>query len=504
MYFLSPAEIDRLKARRQQAAFAPACQAIIQQATDAIEHPLDIPREGAGWFHNYFCPDHAVALTYDVHQPTVHRCPVDGRCYEGAIYDSAWRYKTQCIIVDGLYASALAWLLTGEGHYLSHAIDVLTAYAERYAGYEPHGEYAGKGRCMGQSLDEAVWAIPLAWAYDIVQETQTAAWRASIRDRLLRPIADHLTGQAWHTIHNIECWHLAGLASLAMVLDEPDYLAPVLDQSTGLPGQCAQGIREDGWWYEGSPTYHFYTVNAILSLLLALRYRYPEYLQQPRIKAMLDAPLAAARNDLSIPAFNDGWFDVAQPGYLAGVAKFYDIAWALWEDPSYKILLNRIRATSGGPNTVEALLFGPDSLHEPEHAALGNCVQPASGYAFFRRNTDDRTQWLSYKFGPHGGGHGHMDKLSLDLHAFGERLSPDLGTPGYGIPLHHLWYRHTLSHNTVLIDQTAQPEGEGMLFHFADGTSDGFAVATEEGISACRLYAVPQGGMFGLVQGIRT
>ena len=31
----------------------------------------------------------------------------------------------------------------------------------------------------------------------------------------------------------------------------------------------------------------------------------------------------------------------------------------------------------------------------------------------------------------------HPDKLALELWGYGQRLSPDLGTPGYGIPMRH-------------------------------------------------------------------
>ncbi|MFN8511087.1 MAG: hypothetical protein U0841_00525 [Chloroflexia bacterium] len=50
---------------------------------------------------------------------------------------------------------------------------------------------------MGQSLDEAVWSIPLAWAYDAVRETFDPATQARIERDLLRPAAEHLLTQLW-------------------------------------------------------------------------------------------------------------------------------------------------------------------------------------------------------------------------------------------------------------------------------------------------------------------
>src|SRR5206468_2402726 len=120
----------------------------------------------------------------------------------------------------------------------------------RYPGYKSHGEHAGKGRCMGQSLDEATWSIPLAWAYDAVRETLSPEDQARIERDLLRPAAGHLRGQLWHRIHNIECWHLAALATLGDVLGDQRYVAPALEEVFGLAGQLREGALDDGWWWE--------------------------------------------------------------------------------------------------------------------------------------------------------------------------------------------------------------------------------------------------------------
>ena len=95
---------------------------------------------------------------------------------------------------------------------------------------------------------------------------------------------------------------------------------------------------------------------------------------------------------------------------------------------------------------------------------LKSLYHPSSGYAVM--NSTDTQRQLILKYGPHGGGHGHADKLALVLWAYGQRLSPDLGTPGYGIPMNNSWYRHTLSHNTILLDGMPQVPEAGQLNRF--------------------------------------
>src|SRR5262249_8027454 len=158
----------------------------------------------------------------------------------------------------------------------------------------------------------------------------------------------HLLGQLWHRIHNIECWHLAGLATLGAVLDDERFVAPSLETAFGLAGQLREGALDDGWWWEGSPHYHFYALTAILSLALALRRRPPEALARPRLRAMLDAPHGLLRADLSVPALNDGWYYVTEPGHAATHAGLYEIAHALWGVAADAALLARLYA-GGAP-----------------------------------------------------------------------------------------------------------------------------------------------------------
>src|SRR5690606_39514084 len=88
----------------------------------------------------------------------------------GDPFDAAWIAFVHDEIVGGMRAASLLWVATGEERYARHVATKLAAYNERYARYPSHGEHAGKGRAMGQSLDEAVWAIPLAWSYDAVRD----------------------------------------------------------------------------------------------------------------------------------------------------------------------------------------------------------------------------------------------------------------------------------------------------------------------------------------------
>ena len=56
---------------------------LISEADAALGSALAAPIEPAGYYHDYFCPDHGVQLAFDPSSPTEHRCPVDGAGFDG-------------------------------------------------------------------------------------------------------------------------------------------------------------------------------------------------------------------------------------------------------------------------------------------------------------------------------------------------------------------------------------------------------------------------------------
>ncbi|MBC7289272.1 MAG: heparinase II/III family protein, partial [Armatimonadetes bacterium] len=77
--------------------------------------------------------------------------------------------------------------------------------------------------------------------------------------------------------------------------------------------------------------------------------------------------------------------------------------------------------------------------------------------------------YLVVDFGPHGGGHGHPDKLNIVWWAYRTLMAPDPGSIAYGNPMHGGYYRQTLAHNTVVVDGQSQKPCTGELVFFAAG-----------------------------------
>jgi hypothetical protein len=72
------------------------------------------------------------------------------------------------------------------------------------------------------------------------------------------------------------------------------------------------------------------------------------------------------------------------------------------------------------------------------------------------------------KYGPHGGTHGHPDKLNLILFADGDELAGEPGAYRYEDSRHAEWTRPTIAHWTVSVDQHEQAPTTGKLLAFYD------------------------------------
>lgn len=119
-----------------------------------------------------------------------------------------------------------------------------------------------------------------------------------------------------------------------------------------------------------------------------------------------------------------------------------------------------------------ALAAYPVDLQESRALGARTAVLPRTGYLVIRSGHEPDDAYFISDFGPNKIGHGHADRLSFELHAFGEVLVVD---PGYG-------QGATSCHNLVMVDQTNQDRWtEGTLSLFATGAQSDFARMEIEG-----------------------
>jgi hypothetical protein len=184
---------------------------------------------------------------------------------------------------------------------------------------------------------------------------------------------------------------------------------------------------------------------------MAKRHGIDLWKQEPALASMFSSPLGVMMPNGELPAFND-----SEEVRLYNNAPIYELAYENTHDPGLLAVLDNAPRTS-----KESLLFGIAALPEAKKSSLKSAVFSESGYAMLRAKNNDFS--IILKFGPHGGGHGHYDKLGEIVYAEGRTQAVDPGTQLYGMALHKEWDQMSVAHNTITADELRQDQATGKL-----------------------------------------
>ena len=320
---------------------------------------------------------------------------------------------------------------TGQRQYARRAALILDAFARYYPGFLVWTDVANSAKrvCMdppfprrGGKWGEWRYAeIPteLIYAYDSIRYSGELDRLAQERcEDVSRRMEDGffrggLRQDAFHGIlyTNASPETYEGYAVAGRVMREPALVH--------LAVRCAHGLfrrfSADGFWCQGSPAYHRYTLSGLMRVLEALA----GYSDPP---GYLDAE--DGRRFVELDPLRE-FTDVERCARVLDVFRYPDgrlipvhDSWARFEDlkPS-----GRSRS---------ALFAG-------------------MGHAWLGLGEGERQTQAHLHFSEGGHGHAHADMLNLILYAFGEELVSDLG---YTHTRYRPWTVSTLAHNTVAID----------------------------------------------------
>ncbi len=440
-----------------------------------VNRPPDIPLLGGGWSHRYICPDDGSALVRaDRHH---HECPCCLRIWSGSPWDEAAVAEEHNRFAQDARLAAVVYAASGEAVYAEWAKNVLMFYARHYDRFPLHdifgkvGEEAGKygAKVQNQTLSEASWIYPLAQACTILRHASklSAEELNELEERLFRPVVRVIDrnprGRSnWQTYHN------AALAAIAEALGDPGLLKRALDdEANGFHFQMERGVGEDGFWFEGAWSYHFYTLEAQAVIAWAAMGFGEKLYEHPRLRAMFDIPLKAMLPDGTFPAIHD-----SKVVDIRSYAHLYEWAYAFYG-------IGEAIVRGSDRSSLYSVLFGapleplPEGVKHPvkgraeesgeasEAAAITVLNKP--GMVCVTCGAGEGAQALLVDYGEHGDWHGHYDKLNLLYYARGRSWLADAGMVPYGHAMHKAWYVHTVAHNTVTVNGLSQREACGRL-----------------------------------------
>ncbi len=425
--FVNKAELAEAKAKVEKYDWArEAYNKLKLTANGWVNTKIELPETGGGYYHEVGATKYPYELT--------------ARHYE---FSRAARDL------------ALMYWLDGNRAYADKAKEIILGYKDKYLTYTLHdkdgneGDRAGAGgRVTAQSINETEWVVSLAFAYDLLYDQFTPDERTAIENNIFHPVAQLLM-RVNEGRHNHQAWYNSGVGVIGFLLKEKKYVLYALHKvDSGFYFQMENSITPDGFWYEGSGHYHYYAMRCLKYLSDAAIHSGINLFEDPAYRSIYSFPILYQDPSGELPTFGDGRVVNL---YEDDRAELFESAYRHTRDPYIIPILKNSRR-----NSLDALLYGVAELPEINLPPLTSQLL-ASGQAVLRSGSAEKTELFAAVNGmAYAGGHSHYDKMGLQFYANGRTQAPDPGSIQYRDPRHEGWFKSTLAHNTVALNERNQ------------------------------------------------
>jgi heparinase II/III-like protein/alginate lyase len=520
---------EQLAERRRAIAASPDLQRLLahlrDRAAPLLERMPTVPAVKALLsVDGGVCPKDGSALTFDPWSPDEHRCPTCGASFRGERHHRTWARFQHLWLVERAAHLAALHALDGGDAAAARAREILGAYARRYWTYPNRDNVLGPSRLFFSTYLESIWILNYLAAAMLLREAGALGEADRAGVSRLADEAATMIGEFDERFSNRQTWNNAALTAIAVWFEDEDLARAAIEGPTGLVAHL-RGFRRDGLWYEGE-NYHLFALRGLLTGAGWARWAGVDLFGDPdlaaRVHAALLAPARSALPDLTYPARKDARFGVslAQPAHVElweiGLGRLGTGDGGQGTDELASWLSTLYRAPATRPEVFESYLHDapldgeaaprlpsrvslswwsllemtPRLPHDVEPWRPASVLMPSQGLAVLREGGDDR--YASLECGDTGGGHGHPDRLNLQLHAGGVYWLPDVGTGSY-VSRDLFWYRSTLAHNAPRLDGTSQPLRDATCAAFDTQQGWGWARAVWPAGSVTRaLVAGPE------------
>jgi hypothetical protein len=376
--------------------------------------------------------------------------------------------------------------ITGDVRYARFVRDMLEKYAVLYPTLGPHplSKDQAPGKLFHQSLNEANWLVATAIAYDCVYDWLKSDERARFEKNVFRPMADWLSveqAKEFDRIHNHGTWATAAVGMIGYVMHDSSYVNRSIygtkrDKSGGFLRQLDLLFSPNGYYMEG-PYYIRYALLPFFQFAEAIERNQPsvriyEYRDHILRKGLYSAVQTTFPNGVFAP-INDAsrTMDIATPEAVLAV----DLAYARYGANTNLLaeagLQDRVILSGAGlgvARDMAARTTPPKATWSSVEFTDGPDGN-GGGLGILRSGEGRDATMLLMKYGVHGQGHGHFDKLHFILFDGGNEVVPDYGfsrwiniEPKFGgryLPENDSYAKQTVAHNTVVVDQSSQSNG---------------------------------------------
>ena len=446
--FLSKSEAVAIRSGARRYPLLGQTLAAARRTVDtALAHPMDVPQ-----------PGEAGGYAHERHKQNYREMQLAGELYQ----------------------------ITGDVRYAQFVRDMLDRYALLYPtlGAHPLAKDQAPGKLFHQSLNEANWLVATAIAYDCVHDWLPAERRARYEKNIFRPMADWLSvnqAEEFDRIHNHGTWAAAAVGMIGYVMRDTSYVNRALygtkrNHTGGFLRQLDLLFSPDGYYMEGA-YYIRYALMPFFQFAEAIERNQPslhiyDYRGQILRKALYSAMQVTYPNGVFVP-INDAsrTMDITAPEAVLALDIAYDRYGANPNLLGAAALQGEV-VLNGSGLKVARDMAAPRSTPRVEWPSVEFTDGPegtSGGLGILRSGAGRDATMLLMKYGVHGQGHGHFDKLHFVFFDGGNEVVPDYGfarwiniEPKFGgryLPENESYAKQTIAHNTVVVDSASQSNG---------------------------------------------
>lgn len=420
-----------------------------------------------------------------------------------------------------LQKAAMLYQLNGDKAYADYIKAVFIEYRDLFPKVDKHPaqrSYA-RGKFFWQCLNDANWLVYASQAYAAIYDEISPELRKDLNENLFRPYAEFISienPQFFNRIHNHSTWGNAGVGMIALVMQDEELLNWALyglsdeiinsdevdndggyvfkkgQVKAGFLAQIDESFSPDGYYTEG-PYYQRYALYPFLVFAQALSIAKPEL----KIFEYRDALLLKSIE--SIVELSDGehqFFPIndAQKGMsiksrelVLALSLLYKAGGASPEILSLIEYQGQVPLNPSGFYAAKAISENKSKAYRKRSQIFRDGAKGDEGAIGVLRSRNNPEQAVLLKYGKHGMGHGHFDRLGLLIQDGKHEVIQDYGAARW-VNIEHkdgggylkenkTWAKQTIAHNTLVINGQSQFRAEVKTadeshgIHFAFDTS---------------------------------
>ncbi len=387
-----------------------------------------------------------------------------------------------------MFNSGVLYNLTGDEKYATLVKNMLLKYAVLNPTLKNHPQATSSspGRIFWQALNDANWMLYAGLAYDLIYNSLSVIDRKKIEIGAFKPEVDYVTKDLkdwFNLLHNHAVWACAGVGVIGIASNNQDYIDMALygtekDKKSGFIAQMDNLFSPDGYYTEG-PYYVRYAILPYILFANALNNTNPslkifEHRNSILQKALLTC-LQQTNTDGTFFPMNDA---IKDKDYTSNeLVTALSIAWKAYEKNDGLLTVakkqNRVILSKGGLEVAAALASNktvPTNFPYKTIESTDGVKGDEGGISILRSGKDDNLTSLIFKYASQGMGHGHFDRLNINIFDKGNEILQDYGSArfigieqkygGRYLPENTAYAAQTIAHNTLVVDEMSHFNGD--------------------------------------------